>query len=148
MLHSHFRPHFLPFHGQHLYSPSPPTRFLHLLHLSIFFSLNLFFFYFFTLFYSLFSSPSSLNKIDVPLVEFMYLVFTHMSDESYRRRLRSLLLYLCYVLRALINSLVLLSVFFTFFFYQICLPCFSVHFLGLYLHLSMQSLYLLLLSIL
>ena len=30
---------------------------------------------------------------DVPLVEFMYLVF--MPDEDYRRRLRSLLLYFC-----------------------------------------------------
>ena len=29
----------------------------------------------------------------------MYLVFTHMHGESYRRRLRSLLLYLCYVFR-------------------------------------------------
>ena len=28
---------------------------------------------------------------DVPLVEFMYLVFTRMPCESYRRRLRSLL---------------------------------------------------------
>ena len=35
----------------------------------------------------------------------MYLVFTRMPDESYRRRLRSLVLYLCYVFRALINSL-------------------------------------------
>ena len=43
---------------------------------------------------------------DVPLVEFMYLVFTRMPGESYRRRLRSLLLYLCYVFRALINSIV------------------------------------------
>ena len=34
---------------------------------------------------------------EVPLVEFMYLVFTRMPGESYRRRLRSLLLYLCYV---------------------------------------------------
>ena len=40
---------------------------------------------------------------DIPLAEFMYLVFTRMPDESYRRRLRSLL-YLCYVFRALINS--------------------------------------------
>ena len=45
---------------------------------------------------------------DVPLVEFMYLVFTRMPGESYRRRLGSLLLYLCCVFRALINSLVLL----------------------------------------
>ena len=42
---------------------------------------------------------------DVPLVEFMYLVFTCMPGESYRRRLRSLLLYLCYVFRGIINSL-------------------------------------------
>ena len=41
---------------------------------------------------------------DVPLVEFMHLV--RMPGESYRRRLRSMLLYLCYVFRALINSLV------------------------------------------
>ena len=43
---------------------------------------------------------------DVPLVEFMYLVFTHMPGESYCRRLRSFLLYLCYTFCALINSLV------------------------------------------
>ena len=43
---------------------------------------------------------------DVPVLEFMYLVFTRKPGESYRRRLRSLLLYLCYVFRALINSLV------------------------------------------
>ena len=43
---------------------------------------------------------------DIPLVEFRYLVFTRMPGESYGRRLRSLLLYLCYVFRALINSLV------------------------------------------
>ena len=43
---------------------------------------------------------------DVPLVEFMYLVFTRMPGESYRRGLRSSVLYLCYVFRALINSLV------------------------------------------
>ena len=43
---------------------------------------------------------------DVPLVEFMYLVFTRMPSESYGRRLRSLLLYLCGIFRALINSLV------------------------------------------
>ena len=36
----------------------------------------------------------------------MYLVFTHMPAESYRRRLRSLLLCLCDIFRALINSLV------------------------------------------
>ena len=43
---------------------------------------------------------------DVPLVEFMSLVFTHMPVESYRRWLRSLLLSLCYVFWVLINSLV------------------------------------------
>ena len=42
----------------------------------------------------------------VPLVEFMYLVFTGMPGESYRMCLRSLLLCLCCVFRALINSLV------------------------------------------
>ena len=36
----------------------------------------------------------------------MYLVLTCMPRDSYRRRLRSLLLYLCDVFRALINSLV------------------------------------------
>ena len=41
---------------------------------------------------------------DVLLMEVMYLVFTRMPGESYRRRLRSLLLYLCYVFRALINN--------------------------------------------
>ena len=43
---------------------------------------------------------------DVPLVEFMYLVFTCMPGESYCRWFRSLLLYLCYVVWVLINSLV------------------------------------------
>ena len=43
---------------------------------------------------------------DVPLVKFVYLVFTRMPGESYRRRLGSLLLYLRYVFRALINSFV------------------------------------------
>ena len=43
---------------------------------------------------------------DVLLVEFMYLVFTHMPGESYRRQLRSLLLYLCDNFWTLINSLV------------------------------------------
>ena len=38
--------------------------------------------------------------MDVPLVEFVYLVFTCMPGESYRRRLRSLLLDLGYVFRA------------------------------------------------
>ena len=43
---------------------------------------------------------------DVPLVEFMYLVFTHVPGESHCRQLRSFLLYLCSIFRALINSLV------------------------------------------
>ena len=44
---------------------------------------------------------------DVPLLEFVYLVFTtRMPGESYRRRLGSLLLCLCDVFRALISSLV------------------------------------------
>ena len=43
---------------------------------------------------------------DVPLVEFMYLVFTRLPGESYRRRLEFLLLSTCYVFRTLINSLV------------------------------------------
>ena len=47
-----------------------------------------------------------LNSGDgVPLVELMYLVFTRMPGESYRRRLLSLLLSLRDVFRALINSL-------------------------------------------
>ena len=40
---------------------------------------------------------------------FMYFVFTRMPGECYRRRLRSLLLCLCDVFRALINSLVCCS---------------------------------------
>ena len=40
---------------------------------------------------------------DVPLVEFMYLIFIRMPDESYRRRLRSLVC-LCDVFRTLANS--------------------------------------------
>ena len=36
----------------------------------------------------------------------MYLVFTRMPGESYRRRMKSVLLCLCYVFRALINTLV------------------------------------------
>ena len=51
------------------------------------------------------SSTCSINK-DVPLVEFTYLVFSRLPGESYRRKLRSLLLCLCDVLRALITSLV------------------------------------------
>ena len=44
--------------------------------------------------------------VNVPLMEFMYLVFTRMPGESYCRRLRSLLLCLCDVFRTLINSLI------------------------------------------
>ena len=40
---------------------------------------------------------------DVPQVEFMYLVFTRMPGENYRRRLKSLLFCLYDVFRALIN---------------------------------------------
>ena len=43
---------------------------------------------------------------DVPLVEFMYLVFIRMPGESYHWHFWSLLLYLCTIVRALINSLV------------------------------------------
>ena len=41
---------------------------------------------------------------DVPLVDFTYLAFTRVPGKSYCRRLGSLLLCLCYVFRALINS--------------------------------------------
>ena len=44
------------------------------------------------------------TPLEPDLVEFTYLVFTRMSGESYRRRLRSVLLCLCDVFRALINS--------------------------------------------
>ena len=54
----------------------------------------------------MFERVSKTEIEDAPLVEFMYLVFTRMAGESYRRRLGSLLLCLCYVFRALINSLV------------------------------------------
>ena len=43
------------------------------------------------------------NLEDVLLVEFMYLAYTRTPGDSYCRRLRSLLLYLCYLFRALIN---------------------------------------------
>ena len=49
--------------------------------------------------------PQVLEKKGVPLVEFMYLVFTRMPGESYRRRPWSLLLCLCDVFRALIKTL-------------------------------------------
>ena len=45
-------------------------------------------------------------QVRVPLMEFMYLVFIRMQGEIYRRRLKSLLLYMCYVFRALIIYLV------------------------------------------
>ena len=45
-------------------------------------------------------------RSSVPLVEFMYLAFTGMPGQSYCRRLGSLLLCLCDVFWALINSLV------------------------------------------
>ena len=50
--------------------------------------------------------PCIYTHANVPLVEFMYLAFTRVPGESYRRRLSYLLLYLCYVFRSLINSLV------------------------------------------
>ena len=46
------------------------------------------------------------NQEDVPQVEFMCLVFTHMPGESYCRWLGSLLLCLCHIFPVLINSLV------------------------------------------
>ena len=52
------------------------------------------------------STRGTYSNEDVTVVEFIYLVFTRMPGESYRRRHRFLLLYLCYVYRALINSLV------------------------------------------
>ena len=67
---------------------------------------DFFIIYFLTLFYYYSIQFVVVILEDVPPVEFMYLVFTRMPGESYRRRLRSLLLYLCYVFRALINSLV------------------------------------------
>ena len=55
-------------------------------------------------------NPTSGTSSNVPLVEFMYLVFIHMPGESYRRWLGSLLLYLCYGFWALINSCAMGSV--------------------------------------
>ena len=46
------------------------------------------------------------KNIHAPLMEFMYLAFARMPGDSFRWRLRSLLLCSCDVLRALINSLV------------------------------------------
>ena len=51
-------------------------------------------------------SSETMYLENVPLVEFIYLVFTRMPGESYRRRLGSLLLCLCDVFRVLIGSLV------------------------------------------
>ena len=65
-------------------------------------SLNLF-----VLFVALVCKTIFIKTHSIPLVEFMYLVFTHMAGESYCRRLKSLLLCLCDVFLALINSLVL-----------------------------------------
>ena len=57
-----------------------------------------------------------LKTKDIHLVEFMYRVFTRMPGESYCRRLEALLLYLCYVFRALIKlSCVLIFIFILFF---------------------------------
>ena len=50
------------------------------------------------------SATIKTSNEDVPLVEFMHLVFTRMPGASYRRRLKSLLLYLCYVFPAVIIS--------------------------------------------
>ena len=50
--------------------------------------------------------PDESQFEDVPLVEFMYFVFTRMHGESYCRRLRYLLLCLCGIFEMLINSLV------------------------------------------
>ena len=58
-----------------------------------------------TIIWVMFISFAELSK-DVLLVAFMYLLFTRMPCESYCRRLRSLLLFLCDVFRALINFLV------------------------------------------
>ena len=52
------------------------------------------------------TSHENNNKEDEPVVEFMSFVFTGMPGKSYRRRLRSLLLCLCDVFLAQINSIV------------------------------------------
>ena len=87
------------------------------------FSVFFFFLFLFSFFFFLFLSLSSffffwggggsggwckaIYKIeDVPLVEFMYLAFTCVPGDSYRKRHRSLLSCFCDVIRALINSLV------------------------------------------
>ena len=58
-----------------------------------------------------------------PLVEFMYLVFIHMPGKCYHRRLRSLLLCLCEVFQALINSFMGLVVVFIVFVVVGCVFC-------------------------
>ena len=64
-----------------------------------------FFYVFFLFFYFLGGAfPISLWKSVHPLVEFMYLVFTHKPGESSRRRCRSLSLFFRDVFQALINS--------------------------------------------
>ena len=50
-------------------------------------------------------AESTRKDEEVPLVEFIYLVFSCMPGESYRKQVRSLL-FLCYVFWAVINSLV------------------------------------------
>ena len=42
---------------------------------------------------------------DVPVVEFIYLLITQMLGKRYPRRLRSLLLYLCYVIPLCVDHL-------------------------------------------
>ena len=74
---------------------------------------NIFFFFFFTASYQQGYGEEKKKQINltaskfeaVPLVEFMYRAFTRIPGESYRRRHRSLLLSLCDVFRALVNSL-------------------------------------------
>ena len=60
---------------------------------------------------------------DAPLVEFMYLAFTRMPSESYCRRLRSLLLYSCYVFWALIISLACWLYIVSLCVFEACLTC-------------------------
>ena len=60
----------------------------------------------------------------------MYLVFTRMPGESYRRRLKSVLLDLCYVFRALNNSLVCSTC---------IIKCNPVHYVSLSLSLSLEG---------
>ena len=71
--------------------------------------------YFALVFVCLFVCFFLLKRKDVPVVEFLYRVFTRVPGESYCRRLGSLLLYLCYVFRALIKLSCVLIFFFSFF---------------------------------